>query len=307
MKKNTKKQYIMLYKIGTYLVLLLSIILLYLCADYFTMYLSNKFYNWQLNPNFESQRVFLTAFLTAIMTILTRGILNTDRMKTLAIKLYSFLCRQYLYIQKAVVCKIIESFINVIYKGEFLPLKEQSNIIKDILNDLSEISLGHNATHLFIISGEAHSGKTILAKKIINDIFTRDEYVHLLRRYSKGIFYYDFATFNKQLEQILRDYEKNYYCNKIIVFDNIHKLNNSEIVKAITSIIRFPNNARCVLLLTRDINYILNDNLISEIEEKKTSKILKTEDLSVLRFDNEYRSSEGFSEFVNTLKMNKGE
>ena len=305
MKKNTKKQYIMLYKIGTYLFFSLSIILLYLCADYFTTYFSNKFYNWQLNPNFESQRVFLTAFLTATTTILIRGILNTDRMKTLAIKLYSFLCRQYLYSQKAVVCKIIESFINVIYKGEFLPIKEQSNIIEDILNDLSEISLGHNATHLFIISGDAHSGKTILAKKIINDIFTRDEYIHLLKRYSKGIFYYDFAAFNKQLEQILRDYKKNYYCNKIIVFDNIHKLNNSEIVKTITSIIRFPNNARCVLLLTRDINYILDDNLISEIEEKKTSKILKTEDLSVLRFDNEYKSSKGFSEFVNTLRMNE--
>ena len=294
----------MLYKIVTYLFLPLSIILLYLCADNFTRYLSKKFYNWQQNPNFEFQRVFLTAFLTAIMTILIRGILNTDRMKTFAIQLYSFLCRQYLYSQKVAVCKIIESFINIIYKGEFLPLKEQSNIIEDILNDLSEISLGHNATHLFIISGDGHSGKTILAKKIINDIFTREEYIHLLKRYSKGIFYYDLATFNKQLEQILRDYEKNYYCNKIVVFDNIHKLNNSEIIKTITSIIRLPNNARCVLLLTRDINYILNDKLISEIEEKKANKILKTENLSVLRFDNEYQSSEGFTEFVNTLRMN---
>lgn len=305
MKKNSKRQYIILYKIGTYLLMILLIVMLFICSNFLTLKLSNCFVNWQLDPYFEIERIIVTSILTAIMGVLIQTFFKTNKMRIHISKMYRFLCRQYLSSQSAIVCRIIENFINIIYKGNFLPIHEQSNMVENILKNLSEISLGHTAAHLFIISGDAHSGKTILAKKIINDIFTREEYIFLLKKYSKSIYYYDFVSFKNQLDQILKDYERNYYYNNIIVFDNIHNLDNSKIKRILTHIIRFPNNAKCVLILTRDINYAIDDELYAEIEEKKSNSIIKTGNLSVLQFDSEYIESEDFSNFLNMLKMNQ--
>lgn len=220
-------------------------------------------------------------------------------------KLYGTLCKAYLISNNLVVCKAIECFINIIYKGDFMPLKEQTNIIEKILTDLNEKSKGNSAPHVFIISGEAHSGKTILSKKLVNDIFTQKEYIQIFKKYSKSIFYYDFSCFHNKLEEILRNYEHGFYNDYLVIFDNIHKLNNPQIKRLLNAVIREPNNAVCILMLTRDINFILEGELISEIDAKRKENIVVTTKLSSLHFDAEYNFTDGFKEFLKELDLNQ--
>lgn len=305
MKNNPKKQYIILFKNGLRLLIVLLILLLFICINALFSVLSMKFYKWQNSPYFEIEKTVIAAFLTAIFSLGIKFVFRLDKMRKLSSKLYSFLCKKYLVSENPIICKLIENFICIFYKGNFLPVQEQMNLVQNILNDLREISNGNSASHLFIVTGDAHSGKTILAKKIINDIFTKEDYIHLFKRYSKSVFYYDFSCFQNQLEVIMSNYENSFYIDKIIVFDNIHKLNNHQINSIMKHIVRTPNNAKCIILLTRDISYMLEDDLIKEIEENEKNNLIKTENLSVLKFDNDFGNSENFSEFLNMINIDQ--
>lgn len=303
MKRNTKKQFIKIFKNKTYLFILLFILLIFKFSYEISLGISNFFVNWADHAYFELERILISTIVTFG---LTRGLILLSKRRTLKLmvsKIYSLLCRLYLTSRHQILCKIIECFVNIIYKGELITIKEQSQILEEILSELSNISKGKDAAHLFIVSGEAHSGKTILAKRLINDIFTKERYVLFLENYNKSIFYYDFSCLYNKLEEIIENYENNYYDKCFVIFDNLHKLNDNQIRKLLKKVIRKSNNAKCVLMLTRNINYILEGELVSEIDEKRKNHFMITPRLSVLNFDKEYDPTDGFLEFANKLNI----
>lgn len=265
----------------------------------------NFFTNWSEHAFFEIEHILISAALTAGVTCVANIFSKRNIFKLLVSKLYSTLCKVYLISNNLVICKTIECFINIIYKGNFMPLREQSGIIEEILNDLTELSKGNQAPHLFIISGEAHSGKTILSKKLVNDIFTQKEYIQIFKKHNKSIFYYDFSCFNNQLEEILRNYKYGFYNRYLIIFDNIHKLNDYQIKRLLKAVIREPDKAVCVLMLTRDINYILEGELIAEIDARRKNNTITISRLSGLHFDVEYNFTGGFYDFLKELNINQ--
>lgn len=301
--KDSKKQYIALFKIGFYLIIILLLIILFICINAAISLFENIFYNWQNSPYFELQKILLSAFVTSVLGIIIKFAFHLDKIKKINSKLYSFLCNKYLISKSPVFCKAIESFICVFYKGSFLPIQKQINLVHIILNEMKNISGGKIDSQLFIVNGDAHSGKTILAQKIINEIFTKEEYTCLLKRYSKSIFYYDFTCFYDQLEEIVSDYENNFFFDKIIVFDNVHKLNINQINYLMKHIIRSPNNAKYILLLTRDVSYALDNELLNEIKEGKKNKLIKINRLPVLKFDDNLGDSNKFTEFLSSIEI----
>lgn len=305
MKKNTKKQFIKIFKGKVYIFILLFIFCFFRLAYNLSFNVTEFFVDWTSHPYFEIERILVSAVITFIFTHFLVMSSKRKFLKLAISKLYSCLCRIYLTNNNMIICKLIECFINIIFKGDFLTVKEQSHILEEILLELFEISKGNIAAHLFIISGDAHSGKTILAKKLINDIFTKEKYVQLFRKYNKSIFYYDFSCLGDGLEEIIKNYDNNYYDNYFLIFDNLHKLNDNQIKKLLKKIIREPDNAKCVLMLTRNINHIIEGELISEIDEKRKNHILITPRLSVLNFDDEYDFSSGFLEFTNELNLSQ--
>lgn len=303
-KRQAQKQYVVLFRAGLYLLILLLIFIVFIGLNALLSSLGSRLNNWQEQPNFEFQKILLSAFLTAVFSIIVKLVFDINKVKVLS-KLYAFLCKQYFTCQSPIICKTIEIFINILYKGDFLPIQEQISLGQNILNDLKEISDGNHTSHLFLVNGEAHSGKTSLAKKIISDIFTKEDYINLLRSYRKSIFYYDFAFSQVCLEDILDGLKRGYYINKIVFFDNVHKLKNDEINLIIKHVVRYPDNAKYILLLTRDVSHILENDIIKEIEKNEKNHIIKIRNLPVLKFDNNFSKSKGFMDFISILNIDE--
>lgn len=305
MKRNTKKQFIKIFKNEIYLFILLLILIVFKFSYEASLKISTFFINWTSHAYFELERILISAVATFILTHSLLLFSKLKSLKLMVLKLYSLLCRLYLTSTNQILCNAIECFVNIIYKGDFINVKEQSQILEEILLELFNISKGEGAAHLFIVSGDAHSGKTVLAKKVINDIFTKEKYAFLLEKYNRSIFYYDFSCLYNKSEEIMENYENNYYDNNFIIFDNLHKLNDDQIKKLLKKVIRKPNNAKCVLMLTRNINHIIEGELVSEIDEKRKNHIMITPRLSVLDFDKEYDPTNGFFEFAKKLNINQ--
>lgn len=263
------------------------------------------FNNWQDNPYFEIQHIVITIIITAFFTFLTHKILNLNYMRAFISKVYGGLCRFYLTSSSIFICKLIESFIFIIYKGGILPIRVQSQIEEDILQMLSELSEGKMTDNVHIISGEAHSGKTILAKRLISDIISGEEYVQLLKYYNRSIFYYDFASFQENVDEIVKHYERNFYKNSIVIFDNVHKLNNDQIKLLLAVIIQSTSKAKCVLLFTRNIQHIIEGDLTREIRKGEQTHIISTSNLPKLHFEREFDANKKLENFITDLGIDK--
>lgn len=313
MRGNINKQFIKIFKNKVYLlpiVFLLSIFfIIYLVIYFVSPVIAKHFTHWEDRTYYEVERILLSgmgAFILTFFGTLCGMIFRKAKSYRLFIlKTYSMLLKHYLTSNNTIVCKVIEFFINIVYKGDFIPVTQQSNVLATILSDLAKISKGDSSTRIFIISGEAHSGKTILSKKLVNDIFTKEDYLPVFKKFSKSIFYYDFSCFHNQLEDILRNYDNGYYNNYMIIFDNIHKLNDTQIKILLDRVTSEPNKAIYTLMLTRDINYILEGELSAKIDKKREEHIISTSSLATLQFSDIYKSESGFSDFVSRLGMNQ--
>lgn len=313
MRGNIKKQFIKIFKNKVYLLPIIFVLIIFLIiylAIYFVFpVIVDHFTHWEEQTYYEAERVFFSGMGASIFTIFGSlfGMIfrKAKAYRLLMLKTYSTLLKCYLTSNSIIACKAIESFINIVYKGDFIPVTQQSDVLTTILSNLTEISKGDSSTRIFIISGEAHSGKTILSKKLVNDIFTKEEYLPIFKKFSKSIFYYDFSCFYNRLEEILRNYDNGYYNNYMVIFDNIHKLNDSQIKVLFDRVTSRPNNAIYTLMLTRDINYILEGELSTKIDKKREEHIISTSSLLPLQFSDAYNSESGFSDFVSRIGMNQ--
>ena len=123
--KDSKKQYIALFKIGFYLIIILLLIILFICINAAISLFENIFYNWQDSPYFELQKILLSAFVTSVLGIIIKFAFHLDKIKKINSKLYSFLCNKYLISKSPVFCKAIESFICVFTKEVFCLYKSK--------------------------------------------------------------------------------------------------------------------------------------------------------------------------------------
>lgn len=303
--KNIKRQYINIFKVTFYFIVFYLIMLVFLMVYSMLPKLIGFFNDWQNNPYFEIQRIVITTIVTALFTLLTSKLLNLNNIRAVISKVYGRLCQVYLTSRSNIICKVIESFIFIIYKGHFLPIRVQSQIEEDILHEFREISKGNMAVHIFIITGDAHSGKTILAKKLISDIVSGEEYVQLLKHYNKNIFYYDFASFQENVDEIVLNYGRNFYKNDIVIFDNIHKLNNDQVKLILATAIRSSSKSKCVLFFTRDIQHIIEGELTEEIEKGRQMHIISTPNLPKLHFEREFDANRNLENFIVDLKIDR--
>lgn len=305
MRGNINKQFIKIFKDKVYLLPIFFILILSLIIYLVYPVIANHFIHWEDRTYYEAERILLSGMSASILTLLGTLLRKAKAYRLFMLRTYSLLLKRYLTSNNTHVCKVIEFFINIVYKGDFIPITQQSNVLVTILSDLAKISKGDSSTRIFIISGEAHSGKTILSKKLVNDIFTKEDYLPIFKKFSKSIFYYDFSCFHNRLEDILRNYNNGYYNNYMVIFDNIHKLNDSQIKILLDKVTSAPNNAIYTLMLTRDINYILEGELSAKIDKKREEHIISISSLSTLQFSDVYNSEGGFSDFISRLDMNQ--
>lgn len=313
MRGNINKQFIKIFKNKMYLLpivfMLIIFLIIYLAIYFVSPVIAKHFTHWEERTYYEAERVLLSGMGASILTFLGTlfGMIfrKAKAYRLFMLRTYSMLLKRYLTSNSTIACKVIEFFINIVYKGDFIPVSQQSNVLATILSDLAKISKGDSSTRIFIISGEAHSGKTILSKKLVNDIFTKEDYLPVFKKFSKSIFYYDFSCFHNRLEDILKNYNNGYYNDYMVIFDNIHKLNDSQIKILLDRVTSEPNNAIYTLMLTRDINYILEGELSAKIDEKREKHIISISSLSTLQFSDVYNSEGGFSDFISRLDMNQ--
>ena len=242
--------------------------------------------------------LLLTSAAFPLIVALLKTICSTRRIRQTEALLYKKLSTFYLISSNAVICRLIEIFINIFYKGEFLELEKQTEICGKILEEIYH----KNSNKLFLVQGNAHSGKTILVQKIIRELYTNKKYILSLSRRSKSVFYYDFShitpNFFTELSNLISNY---YFEDKIVFFDNVHKLNIQQINNLFQICLNNSQKAKYMVILSRDIRYILSNDIKNLIDEKVSTNCLICDNLD--EFNANSICDDEYSNFIKYLNI----
>ncbi|MEE3485966.1 MAG: hypothetical protein VZQ98_16820 [Bacteroidales bacterium] len=310
--RELKKCHIYLFRVAAYLVLYL--ILVCIAVVVYLVIIPSLLKAFPLLDKFiegigsdylkEVVRIVLSLVLTAVIPAIFRPILQIRKSKRMVSKMYDHLRRSYNMSRHPLVCLMIENFINVLYRGDFLSLESQMTICNEVLDHLEQMAGDNNLPKKnYLIQGDAHSGKSTLICKLITEIFSSEKCIPLLKGYNKNVYLYDFSYIEQDSNDILALYDNRSYKNHIIIFDNLQKLKPKKLCKLISKITMNPGKALCVIMFSRNIDCMLDTDSANSIQKSCEKGTLVRYSLSQISYRDSYDDDSELNEYLLQYKF----
>lgn len=273
-KNEIKKQHIKVIKFLLQVLFFITIFIITLLLINLVFYI----FNIKVDNDGTLKKNALIAIISSIISTCFAVILKTRKVVSKTkFKLYTYLCNKYHLSENAFFNKVIEKLIFVIYYGDYYDIDAQLKISNSLIRILKDEE--QNKEHIYYIYGESHSGKTISIKRFINDILTDKTQENLFYKYNRGIYYYDFEIFAKNIEEIIRFLRNKFYKSKIVIFDNLHVLEKQELNKIVKTSFQYSTNTDLIILLTREIEHRLNLENLEFIKNTKNKNQLQPKEI----------------------------
>lgn len=138
-------------------------------------------------------------------------------------------------------------FINVFVHGRPINYHNQNEHIQSLTNRMLEST---NDKHIIWVVGEAYSGKTTTVFRFLENIAQEQP---LFEKYEKNIYYFDLGNNQFSTKKLINDIELRKYINSLIILDNVHKLNNHDLVCFIVGMESCHHNVDRIICLSREL------------------------------------------------------
>lgn len=214
----------------------------------------------RINPQ-NSQSVYSFAIKcgSATLSVLISIILNKFIAFIAKKKTYSSNIRRYTYYElnkrytisnKWIMHAFIPKIINVFLHGKPLNYNNQVNYIKHLMQFLG---VSNSEKHIVWIKGKAYSGKTTIIFRFIEEL-TNKKNLKLFEEYEKNIYYFDLGTPSLDIGLIHKNICDKKYENALLILDNIHKVELSDLRIFITTLENYHNNVKFIICLSRQLD-----------------------------------------------------
>ncbi|MCM1235915.1 MAG: hypothetical protein NC489_37970 [Ruminococcus flavefaciens] len=203
--------------------------------------------------------------LSAIISVLAEKLVSIILKK----KKYVVKVRRYIYYQlrkwylisdKWIMHTIIPKLINVFLHGKPLNYYNQANHISQLMRYLK---VDDNEKHIVWIKGNAYSGKTTIIFRFIEEISNKKNF-KLFEEYEKHIYYFDLGTSSLNINNIHKSICDRKYENALLILDNIHKLELSDLRIFVSTLENYHENIKFLICLSRQFEEFCFSQEINE-------------------------------------------
>ena len=181
---------------------------------------------------------------------------------TVKLRRYTYykLRKHYIVSDKWITHTIIPKLINVFLHGKPLNYYNQSDHINQLMKYLG---INNNTNHIVWIKGDAYSGKTTIIFRFIEEM-TNKKNLRLFEEYEKHIYYFDLGTPSLNISNIHKSISDRKYENELLILDNIHKLELTDLRIFVTTLESCHDNIKFLICLSRQFEEFCFSQEISE-------------------------------------------
>lgn len=201
--------------------------------------------------------VATSIFLNKFISIIVR---KKKYMIRLRRYIYYKLRKQYIISDKWITHTIIPELINVFLHGKPLNYYNQSDHIKQLMKYLG---VDNTTNHIVWIKGNAYSGKTTIIFRFIEEMSNKKNF-KLFEEYEKHIYYFDFGTPSLNISNIHKSISDRKYENALLILDNIHKLELTDLRTFVTTLESCHDNVKFLICLSRQFEEFCFSQEINE-------------------------------------------
>lgn len=198
----------------------------------------------------------LSKLASVMLSVITSIFINKLISITVKKKNYTVKLRRYIYYKlrihyiisdKWITHTIIPKLINVFLHGKPLNYYNQSDHIKQLMKHLG---VDNSTNHIVWIKGNAYSGKTTIIFRFIEELSNKKN-LRLFEEYEKHIYYFDLGTPSLNISNIHKSISDRKYENALLILDNIHKLELTDLRTFVTTLENFHDNVKFLICLSR--------------------------------------------------------
>lgn len=211
----------------------------------------------------------LLKWVSAIFSIIASIFINKLIFIVVKKKKYTVKLRRYIYYKlrkyyivsdKWITHTIVPKLINVFLHGKPLNYYNQSKHIKQLMTYLG---VDNNTNHIVWIKGNAYSGKTTIIFRFIEEM-TNKKNLRLFEEYEKNIYYFDLGTPSLNISNIHKSISDRKYENSLLILDNIHKLELTDLRIFVTTLESSHDNIKFLICLSRQFEEFCFSQEINE-------------------------------------------
>lgn len=198
------------------------------------------------------------AFFSVLLSILIGNFFrNIWGKKKISAKLkssiYYNLNKRYGLSRKWFLQKAIPVLINIFLHKKPLNYYKQADYVAHLVECLGKSTGTLQEKHIIWLSGESYSGKTTIIFRFLKEL-TAKKNVALFEEYEKQIYYYDLGTPSLDIGVLYQNVSNSRYVNSLLILDNIHKLELSDLRNFVTILENYHNNIKFIICCARELD-----------------------------------------------------
>jgi len=222
-------------------------------------------YNFLLKCGSASLSVIVSIVFNKIMFVVMKKKKYTVRLRRY---IYYKLRNHYIISDKSITHAVIPKLINIFLHGKPLNYYNQSDHIKQLMKYLG---VNDSTNHIVWIKGDAYSGKTTIIFRFIEELTSKKNF-ELFEEYEKHIYYFDLGTPSLNVSSIHKNISDKKYENALLILDNIHKLELTDLRILVTTLESCHDNVKFLICLSRQYEEFCFSQEINERLDSFTQK-----------------------------------